>query len=478
MKRKVVSYIRVSTDEQAKHGDSILAQRQILQDYAKGHNLEVVQEFEESQSAYKPGRPEFAKMLKLLKKRADVTGVLCYKIDRIARNLRDYSELSEMSGVGIISATEALPDNSTGELIGGVQAVFSRYFSDQLSERVKLGMETKAKRGMWPTYAPIGYLNDPDSKGIIPDPERADPVREVFEAYMHRNISLSDLASWATARGLRTRTGGNLRKSTIHGLLTNPIYYGAVRWKGNLYDGIHEPLISRALFKRVQERLSGKSHPSKKREFPFRGLLQCGYCGCAITAVLKKGKYIYYHCTQGRGKCSQPYVRQNHLSEMLLQIVQTVHLSEQQVGKLLDMMQGEKHRREEERLRRIQALGKKQQLIRRRRDAAYDDKLDGKITEERWLDLDRRWAQQEFQIKCELELVDSGREPSVDDVQATLELLKRAPILYLRQNDQERARLLKTLLWNCKVRGENLEPIYRKPFDVVAIGVKTANWHP
>ena len=125
-----------------------------------------------------------------------------------------------------------------------------------------------------------------------------------------------------------------------------------------------------------------------------------------------------------------------------------------------------------------QALNKKQKLIRHRRDTAYDDKLDSKITEELWLDLDRRWSQEEFQVKCELELVDSGGEPSLDDVQATLELLKRAPILYLKQNNQERARLIKTLLWNCKVSGENLEPIYRKPFDAVAVGVKTANWHP
>jgi len=147
MKRKVVAYIRVSTDEQA-HGYSIPSQQQVLQDYAAGHELAVVEEFVESESAYKPGRPEFERMLTYLRRHRDVSGVLCYKIDRIARNLHDYSELSEMDGITIISATEALPDNSTGRLIGTVQAAFSRYFSDQLGERIQLAMETKARSGV------------------------------------------------------------------------------------------------------------------------------------------------------------------------------------------------------------------------------------------------------------------------------------------------------------------------------------------
>lgn len=329
MKRKVVSYIRVSTDEQATKGYSIPAQRQVLDDYAMGHELNIVEEFVESESAYKPGRPQFSRMLKLLKKQREITGVLCYKIDRIARNLRDYSELSEMAGVSIISATEALPENASGKLVGTVLAASSRYYSDQLSERVKLGMETKARKGMWPSYAPIGYLNDPEGAGIIPDPARGDLVREVFEEYVHRSISLSELTLWATKRGLKTRMGGDLKKSAVHGLLTNPVYCGTIRWRGVLHDGLHEPLISKALFDRVQERLAGKSYPRQKRSFPFRGLLECGYCGCSITASLKKGKYIYYHCTGGKGKCHQPYVRQTHLSEMFLPIVEGVHLSEQ-----------------------------------------------------------------------------------------------------------------------------------------------------
>jgi site-specific DNA recombinase len=478
MRRKVVTYIRVSTDEQANKGYSIPAQQQVLRDFASGHDLEVVEAFVESESAYKPGRPEYKRMLTFLRKRRDVTAVLCYKIDRIARNLRDYSELSEMAGVSIISATEALPENSTGQLVGTVLAASSRYYSDQLSERVKLGMETKARKGIWPSYAPIGYLNDPDGPGIIIDPTRAVLIREVYEEYVHKNISLSDLARWATKRGLKTRLGGELRASTTHNFLTNPIYCGTIRWREGLYEGIHQPLISKALFERVQERLAGKSHPRKKRSFPFRGLLTCGYCGCAITASLKKGKYIYYHCTGGKGKCSQPYIRQTHLSEMFLPIVEGVHMSEQHVRDLLAVVREGNRNWERAIQRKTRVLVGRRELIQRRRDTAYDDKADGKITEERWLELDRRWGREEFSIDSDLELVHSGSRPSVDDVRPTLELLKRAPVLYMKQNDDGRARVLKTLLWNCEIRDEKLDPIYRTPFDLVAKGMRSANWYP
>ncbi len=476
MKRKVVTYIRVSTTEQARHGYSIPAQRQVLQDYAKGHDLEVVQGFEESQSAFKPGRIQFREMLAFLKKHQAVTAVLCYKIDRISRNMRDYSALDEMNGVAIISATENLPENSTGKLIGTVQAAFSRYYSEQLGERVRLGMQTKVKRGLWPTRAPIGYVNDRDTKGILLDQERAHLIRELFEVYVARDIPLSQLAKWAETRGLRARGGTPLAKSEIHKILTNPAYYGKIPWKGALYAGVHEPIVSTSLFDRVQERLNRKSSPLTKRVFPYRGFLQCGYCGCKITASLEKGKYIYYHCTRGKGKCPQAFIPQDRLGEELKQVVDNVHLSKKQVAMLLHMMQQDNGRREEEWVKKIASLRMEETKINGRREAVYIDKLDGKIPEERWLQLERQWSGRAERIEQEIDLLESSYEPLLDDVQATFELLERAPVLYLRQTHEERARLLKTLLSNCKLKGDNIEPVYKKPFDLVAAGVKTKEW--
>jgi DNA invertase Pin-like site-specific DNA recombinase len=369
----VVSYVRVSTEEQAEHGYSIEAQQQVLRDYASGHDLEVVERFVEAQSAFKPGRPEFERMAKLLAGDRSITAVLCYKTDRLARNMTDYARLVEKLGVSIISATEQLPDNATGQLMGNMQAAFSTYFSHQLSERVTLGMETKAKKGLWPSYAPTGYMNQ--EGGIVPDPTRADLVRTLFETYVHTGMSLKDLSVWARDHGLRTRQGGALTKSSIHRLLSNSVFVGKVPWRAALYEGQHEPLVSPALFNRVQEQLHGRGHTQTRRQFPYRGLLVCGHCGCQITAGAAKKKYVYYRCTGARGDCAPKYIRQDRLGEALVSVVKGVHMTSEQVSALLQAMQDRQEERETERRRQLQQVESRLETIARRREAAYEDKL-------------------------------------------------------------------------------------------------------
>ena len=249
-------------------------------------------------------------------------------------------------------------------------------------------------------------------------------------------------------------------------------------WRGALYEGQHEPLVSPALFNRVQEQLHGRGHTQTKRQFPYRGLLVCGYCGCQITAGAAKKKYIYYRCTGARGDCAPKYIRQDCLGEALVSVVKGVHMTSEQVSALLQAMQDRQEERETERRRQLQQVESRLETIARRREAAYEDKLDGKLAEERWLEMDRKWAGQSFQIKCEMEALGGVSGPSRDDVEATLELLKRAPELYVRQNDEERARLLRVLVWNCRLTDGNVEPVYRRPFALVAEGLRSDNWYP
>ncbi|MBN1857765.1 recombinase family protein [Candidatus Bipolaricaulota bacterium] len=173
----------------------------------------------------------------------------------------------------------------------------------------------------------------------------------VFEIYAHQDISLSQLVGVAREMGLKSRRGHGPVKATLHRILQHPIYYGAIRWEGILYTSNHEPLISKELFDRVQERLRGGSSPLTKRSFPYRGILTCGYCGCKITASLAKKRYVFYHCTHGRGKCEQPYIREGALSDLLLPVVEGVHISEDLAKALLDRMY-ERHKDEIERRER------------------------------------------------------------------------------------------------------------------------------
>lgn len=435
----------------------------MLADYARGHQLQIVATFEESHSAYKPGRPEFRAMLAFLRKRKDVGGVLVYKLDRLARNLSDYSALEEMEGVDIISATESLPDGASGRFVATIHAAVSRLYSDQLGERVRHASRTKVQKGGWPGPAPTGYINDREEKVLRPDPEMAPIVRLVFETYVREDIALSQLVMRARELGLRTRKGGILSKGPLHHLLTNPIYYGMIRWEGDLYPGNHKALISKELFDRVQERLRGKSSPLTKRSFPYRGLMTCGYCGCNITASLIKKKYIYYHCTRGKGTCSQAFTPEKRIGELFLPVVESVKLSRDQVRMLLYNIRSEGERRRREAKTHIRAIRLQEKELREMRDRAYEDKLTAAISEERWIEMERRWSERENQLRNQREFLEIGTGPAEDEAEATFKLLQRAPELYQRQSHDQRVRLLKALLSNSILVGGKLDPICKKP---------------
>ena len=478
MSQKVVSYIRVSTDEQAKHGYSIDVQKQVLEDYAAGHDLDTVQTFIESESAYKPGRREFNRMTDYLIKHKMITAVLCYKIDRISRNMSDYSYLVEKLGVEILSATEQLPSNPTGRLMGDMQAAFSRYFSAQLSERVKEAMEAKARKGIYPSYAPVGYLNDRETRIVVCDSQMAPIIRELFATYANTAISVSELVKWARKRGLRTRKGGVMAKSAIHKVLSNPIYVGTVHWGNVRVKGIHDPLVPQYLFDRVQAKLHSRGHRQTKHDFPFRGVLICGYCGCQITASLIKGKYVYYHCTKGRGKCRQPYIRQEALSQRFQSVVDNVRIPQEIVGSLLEKISSGEDNRRETVHARLQELQTEEKELERRRNLAYIDKLNGVLSEERWRQLEAQWSQRaQLIIEQRQRLQNSLHATAVDSAKEAFELLQHASELYAKQPYKDQAKALRLLVSNCTLMGETIEPNYKKPFDLVAEGVKTDNWY-
>ena len=478
MDMKVVSYVRVSTEEQAAHGYSLDVQRASCLDFTKGHDLTIVESFEESESAFKRGRPEYQRMVELLGKDRTIRGVLVYKVDRLSRNMSDYAYLVEELGVQIISVTEQFPGTAVGRFGLDVQAAASRLYSAQLSERVRDAMRQKAEQGIYPSLAPLGYLNDSETRTIFPDSSRAGIISELYDTYSDTDMSLKELTAWAKERGLRTRKGFPVHRSAIYAILTNPIYKGIVRWGVVVADGKHEPLVSAYLFDRVQEKLHGRSSRRRNRQFPFRGSLVCGHCGCQITASLVKGKYIYYHCTNGRGKCAQPYIRQEKLSELLCSMVDNVRIPAEVVaGLMAEIRSGEAERGEQLR-QQLEEIRRERDQLEMTRKKAYVDKLNGGVTEERWRSLDSEWAEQdELLAKRNRTLEEALKSSGADDASAAFELLERASDLFSGQSPEEQAEGLRILVSNCTLTGENLEPDYRKPFDLVAEGHRTGTWY-
>ena len=196
----------------------------------------------------------------------------------------------------------------------------------------------------------------------------------------------------AYEEGLRYRSGKKVTKSSIESILKNPIYYGDFFWNGKFYHGSHTPIFSKELWEAAQNAFKKSNRPKQtKKDFPFIGMLTCAHCGCAITAEIKKGKYIYYHCTGNRGPCPKPAVRQEVLEEKFGEIIKKITISGEILNWLVEALK-ESHYDEkvyhENMIRNLQA---KYNKLQNRVDKAYVDKLDGVITEDFFLQKINEW---------------------------------------------------------------------------------------
>ena len=308
------AYIRVSTVKQGE-GVSLQEQRDAIEAFASRENLEVIEWFEEKETAAKSGRPVFNRLLRQLK-RGRASGLIMHKIDRSARNLKDWAVVSELpdQGIGVYIATESLDFNSRGgRLTADMLAVIASDFIRNLREETKKGIRGRLKQGLYPFRAPIGYQDNGKGQPKTPCPSKAPLVRELFELYASGQHSLRTLHREMNCRGLRNHADRPLSLCGIETILNNPFYTGLIEIKrtGETFHGVHEPIISASLFRRVQEIKSVRSGPKVTRHnHLFRGLFRCGLCNRPMSPELQKAR-VYYRC-QGP-KCPTKTVREDAL---------------------------------------------------------------------------------------------------------------------------------------------------------------------
>src|ERR1035437_423749 len=172
---KFILYCRKSTDTEDKQVQSLESQEKELTDLAKRDNIEIVQILTEKKSAKAPGRPVFKEMIKTIQAgKADA--ILCWKIDRLARNPVDGGQIQWLLQNGNIKCIRTFEKSYFPEdnvlLMGIVQAMASQYIRD-LSTNVKRGNRAKLDHGGWPHRAPFGYLNDRATRTILVDPKKS-----------------------------------------------------------------------------------------------------------------------------------------------------------------------------------------------------------------------------------------------------------------------------------------------------------------
>jgi len=334
--RKFFIYTRKSTDTEDRQVRSISDQLAELKELAIKENIDVIDIFVEKQTAKTPGRPVFNEMLQRIEN-SEASGILAWHPDRLARNSVDGGKIIYLLDTGKITElkfpTFWCDTTPQGKFMLSIAFSQSKYYVDNLSENIKRGHRNKVKEGIWPRNAPIGYVNI--KGGLEQDKITAPLIKKLFEAYSTGNFTLREVREKFLALGLKGKIG--LSISNCQNILTNPIYVGLIRWHGEIFEGKHEPIISKKLFDSVAEVMMRKSKPKGKglKEYLYRGFFHCGECSCFITTETQKG-HNYLRCTKRKNPCNQKYVREEIITSQIEKEIKKVSLPPDWISWMID----------------------------------------------------------------------------------------------------------------------------------------------
>lgn len=334
------AYVRVSTVKQGE-GVSLDAQRDAIIAFAERNGITISKWFVEKETAAKCGRPEFNAMLRALKRR-QADGVVLHKVDRGARNAFDWARIGQLSdaGVDVHFAAESLDFRSRGgRLTADIQAVIAADYIRNLREETIKGLYGRLKQGLYPFNAPIGYRDNGGGKPKTVDPVRGPLVKRALELYASGQHSIHSLRAEMQRLGLRNAHGRPLSKGAVEWMLSNPFYAGIIRIRrnGQVFQGIHEPLISPDTFRTIQAVKAGKSGKKITRHrHVYRGLFRCRHCGRAMIPELQKG-HVYYRC-QRRG-CPANCIREEALERAVTESLRHIVLPERTIAEITEAVE-------------------------------------------------------------------------------------------------------------------------------------------
>lgn len=358
-------YARKSTEGEDKQMASIDDQIFECKKIAQTMGLHIIDIISESKSAKEPGRPAFQNMLSRIHK-DEAQGILCWKLNRLARNPVDGGQISWMLQQGFIQHIQTYGRDykpSDNVILMQVEFGMANQYVKDLSVDTQRGMRRKAERGWFPSgVLPMGYKhNYPEAivRGedeIIPN-EHFVRVQKLWKLFATSLYSITDLKRKGDALGIRNKKGNVYSLNTYRSIFTNEFYTGFYYWKNEeglavRLKGKHKAMIDLSTFEAVQRHLKASERKDKRERdyfFPFRGVIRCGECGCQVTAERKqqaicttcKTKFsirknaicptcncpldkmknpslidkTYYHCTKRKGFCSQTSVSLEFIQE-------------------------------------------------------------------------------------------------------------------------------------------------------------------
>ena len=374
-------YCRKSSEAEDRQVLSIESQTRELEGLAAKLNLPVTEILMESKSAKDPGRPVFNTMMQRLY-RGEAVGIMCWKLDRLARNPVDGGSIIwaiKQHGIKVMTPAQSYAREDDNTILMYIEFGMAQKYVDDLSKNVKRGIKTKIERGWQSGVAPAGYLNHTDKltgeNTLIKDPERFPLIRRMWDLMLTGHYSppqIMEIANreWGFRTRLTRKMGGKpICRSLIYKVLSKPFYFGRFEYpqgSNQWHQGRHEPLVTEAEYDRVQALLGRHGNPRPKThfEFAFTGLIRCAECASMVTAEEKHQiicghcrfkfayrnreacprcltpiekmsgalflHYTYYHCTKKRNPaCTQKCVSGQELERQIDCYLERIQISQQ-----------------------------------------------------------------------------------------------------------------------------------------------------
>ena len=486
---KALIYARVSSKEQEETGYSLPSQEKLLLDYAQKHGFEVVKNFAISESASgQKQREVFTAMLGYASKHG-VQVIICEKVDRLTRNLKDAVSVNEWIAQDPNRQIHFVKENcilskesrSNEKFIWNIKVSVAQYYIDNLSEETRKGLKEKVAQGWLPHQPRIGYKSaELEGRKIqVIDEDKSPYIRKAFELFATGEYSLKRLSDSLYADGLRSNRNKRVHKSKISDILTDPIYLGKFRWKGEVYQGKHEPLITRELFDRAQSVLHGRGTPKFRKHFyTFKGLLRCTDCGYVVVWERHKGT-LYGHCNYSYGRCTKKkWAKEQDLEKQAAERLSGLQVNSPRLAEWIHKALKESHKDQIEYHTTTQEeLKKAYDRVQNRLDSLYDDKLDGRITEEFYDRKFKLYTEEKEQVLENMEKHSNASNKYYELGGTIFELSQKATQIFEKATVEQKRRLLNIVFNKIQLDGnaQALITEYALPFKILYGAVKETN---
>ena len=326
--KTAVIYARYSSDNQTEQ--SIEGQLRVCEQYAKNNDIVILKTYiDRAMTGTNDNRPDFQQMIKDSASK-EWQNIIVYKLDRFSRNKYEtakYKKILKDNGVKLISAMENIPDTPEGIILESLLEGMAEYYSAELSQKVKRGMNETRLKGNF-TGGNIIYGYKVENHKVVINEEQAEVVRFIYEQYA-LGVYVKDIIQKLNDKHIYNR-GKPFARNTIYNILKNEKYSGIYRHNNEVFENMYPRIVSQEIYDKVRKKTSQNYYGKRSIEVVYllRNKLKCGYCGEPISAECgtssKGNKRRYYKCLGKKRhttNCNKQTLRKEILENFVIDIL-------------------------------------------------------------------------------------------------------------------------------------------------------------